>query len=37
MTPPQGARIVSVLGVLLFWVGVFGAGELVNGYSARED
>ena len=28
---------MSVLGVLLFWVGVFGAGELVSGYSARED
>ena len=37
MTRPRGARIVSVLGVLLFWVGVFGAGELVSGYSARED
>jgi hypothetical protein len=28
---------VSVLGVLLFWAGVFGAGGLVSGYSARED
>ena len=37
MTRPRGARIVSVLGVLLFWVAVFGAGELVSGYSARED
>lgn len=37
MTRPRGARIVSVLGVLLFWVGVFGAGALVSGYSARED
>ncbi len=28
---------MSVLGVLVFWVGVFVAGGLVNGYSARED
>ena len=28
---------MSVLGVLVFWVGVFVAGRLVNGYSARED
>jgi Protein of unknown function (DUF998) len=27
---------MSVLGVLVFWVGVFVAGGLVNGYSARE-
>jgi hypothetical protein len=28
---------MSVLGVLVFWVGVFVAGGLINGYSARED
>jgi len=28
---------VAVLGVLVFWVGVFGAGALVSEYSARED
>jgi len=26
-----------VVGVLLFWVCVFGAGAMVDGYSARED
>lgn len=31
------ARWVALLGVLLFWSGVFGAGALVDGYSARED
>lgn len=31
------ARWVAVLGVLLFWSGVFSAGALVDGYSARED
>lgn len=30
-------RVAAVLGVLLFWAGVFGAGALVDGYSARED
>lgn len=30
-------RVTAVLGVLLFWVGVFGAGALVHGYSARDD
>lgn len=33
----QALRVTAVLGVLLFWVGVFGAGALVDGYSARED
>jgi hypothetical protein len=28
---------VAFLGVLLFWVGVFEAGALVSGYSARKD
>jgi Protein of unknown function (DUF998) len=28
---------VAVLGVLLFWAGVFVAGSLVSGYSARDD
>ena len=28
---------MSVLGVLLFWAGAFGAGALVSGYSARDD
>ena len=28
---------MAVLGVLVFWAGVFGAGALVSGYSARED
>ena len=28
---------MSVLGVVVFWVGVFVAGGLVSGYSARED
>jgi Protein of unknown function (DUF998) len=37
VTSSRGARVVTVLGVLLFWVGVFVAGGLVNGYSARED
>jgi hypothetical protein len=37
VTWSRGARVVSVLGVLLFWAGVFGAGGLVSGYSARED
>lgn len=32
-----GARVVAVLGVLLFWVGILGAGTLVDGYSARAD
>ncbi len=31
------ARWVAVLGVLLFWSGVFGAGALADGYSARDD
>jgi len=31
------ARLVAVVGVLLFWAGVFGAGLLVDAYSARED
>ncbi len=30
-------RVAAVLGVLLFWAGVFGAGALVDGYSARDD
>ncbi len=37
MTRSRGARVVAVLGVLVFWAGVFGAGALVSGYSARED
>ena len=37
MTRSRGARVVAVLGVLLFWAGVFVAGGLVSGYSARED
>jgi hypothetical protein len=37
MTRLRGAGVVSILGVLLFWAGVFGAGALVSGYSARED
>ena len=31
------ARFVAVVGVLSFWAGVFGAGLLVDAYSARED
>jgi len=37
VTWSSGARVVSVVGLLVFWVGVFAAGGLVNGYSARED
>jgi hypothetical protein len=37
VTRSSGARVMSVLGVLVFWVGVFVAGGLVKGYSARED
>jgi hypothetical protein len=37
MAKSRGTRIVSGLGVLLFWLGVFGAGGLVSGYSPRED
>jgi len=33
----QRALALAAAGVLLFWVGVFGAGALVDGYSARED
>ena len=36
MTPRRAGALAAV-GVLLFWVGVFGAGALVDGYSARED
>jgi len=32
-----GVRVLAVIGVLLFWAGVFVAGALVDGYSARED
>ena len=28
---------MAVVGLLVFWAAVFGAGGLVNGYSARED
>jgi hypothetical protein len=37
MKRSRGAGVVALLGVLLFWAGVLGAGSLVNGYSARED
>ncbi len=37
MTRSLGAGVVALLGVMLFWVGVFGAGALVSGYSASED
>lgn len=37
MTGSRGAGVAALLGVLLFWAGVFGAGALVTGYSARED
>lgn len=37
MTHLLVARVVAVGGVLLFWLGVFGAGAVVSGYSARED
>ena len=37
VTRSSGARVMSVLGVVVFWVGVFVAGGLVSGYSARED
>lgn len=37
VTRSLGAGVVAVLGVLLFWSGVFGAGALVSTYSARED
>ena len=37
MTGVRGAGVAALLGVLLFWAGVFGAGALVTGYSARED
>lgn len=33
----RGLRAVAFLGVGCFWVGVFGAGAVVDGYSARED
>jgi Protein of unknown function (DUF998) len=33
----RSAGVLAVLGVLLFWAGVFGAGSLVSGYSARDD
>jgi hypothetical protein len=37
MTRSVGAGGVALLGVMLFWAGVLGAGVLVSGYSARED
>jgi hypothetical protein len=37
VTRLRGAAVAASLGVLLFWVGVLGAGALVDGYSARED
>ncbi len=37
MTRSLIAGAVALLGILLFWVGVLGAGTLVSGYSARED
>ena len=37
MSQSRGAELAAVVGVLLFWAGVFGAGALVSGYSARED
>lgn len=37
MTGSRGAGVAALVGVLLFWAGVFGAGALVTGYSARED
>ncbi len=33
----RGARVVAILGVVLFWVGTLGAGTLVDGYSAQAD
>lgn len=33
----RGARVVAILGVVLFWVGTFGAGTLVDGYSPQAD
>lgn len=32
-----GGAAVSLVAVLLFWVGVFWAGAISDGYSARED
>lgn len=37
MTRSPAAGAVSVGAVFLFWVGVFSAGPMVDGYSARED
>ncbi len=37
MVRSRGAGVVALLGVLLFWAGVFTAGALVDGYSAVED
>jgi len=31
------ARVVTILGVVLFWVGTLGAGTLVDGYSPQAD
>lgn len=37
MVRSRGAGVVALLGVLLFWAGVFTAGALLDGYSAVED
>ena len=37
MTQQRGTRVVAVVGVLLFWAGVFGAAALVDGYASSED
>ncbi len=33
----HGLGVLALLGVLLFWAGVVGAGALVEGYSSRDD
>ena len=37
MAQRRSLRVIALVGVLLFWVGVFAAGAVVDGYSARED
>ena len=37
MTRPRGPARLTLLGVGLFWVGVFVAGSLVEGYEHRDD
>lgn len=37
MTRPRGPALLTLLGIGLFWAGVFVAGSLVEGYTHRDD